>query len=163
MIHVQHLDNTWVFWRHTPLSTLRISWNKPKKVQIIQQLEDGKSCLVRSKGRSITTTSDTCPRGFVSAMQHPCKHIFAVRMSLSLPEYESLFVERWRFSKQPSRIRAKGLNWWWYGWYQYLNAHLWTCICCTIRATEIQKGVQSSSKTYVSNSLLLVCVISLTD
>ena len=76
------------------------------KVQIIQQLEDGKSCSVRSQGRSITTAIDTCPCGFVSAMQLPCKHIFAVRMSFSLPEYdESLCAERWKLQHFLSNIQ----------------------------------------------------------
>ena len=77
------------------------------KVQIIQQLEDGKSCSVHSQGRSITTTIDTCPCGFVSAMQLPCKHIFAVRLSFSLPEYdESLCAERWTLQHFLSNHRA---------------------------------------------------------
>ena len=45
---------------------------RASKVQIIQQLDDGKSCLVHSQGRSITSTIDSCPCGFVSAMQLPC-------------------------------------------------------------------------------------------
>ena len=45
------------------------------KVQIVQQLDDGKSCSVRSRGQSITSTIDSCPCGFVPAMQLPCRHI----------------------------------------------------------------------------------------
>ena len=61
---------------------------RASKVQIIQQLDDRKSCLVHSQGQSITSTIDLCPCGFVSAMQLlPCKHIFAVCTSHSLPEY----------------------------------------------------------------------------
>ena len=67
------------------------------KVKIIQQLDDGRSCLVHPQGQSITSTIDSCPCGFVSAMQLPCKHILAVRSSRSLPEYdESLCAERWK-------------------------------------------------------------------
>lgn len=41
-------------------------------------------------------TIDSCPCGFVSAMQLPCKHILAVRKSLSLSVYdESLCANRW--------------------------------------------------------------------
>lgn len=69
---------------------------RAKKVKILQKLDDGKSCLVHSQGRSITSTVESCPCGFVSAMQLPCKHILAVRMSHSLSVYdESLCANRW--------------------------------------------------------------------
>ena len=67
------------------------------KVQILQQLDDGKSCSLHSQARLITTTIDSCPCGFVSAMKLPCRHIFAVRTAYSLSEYdESLCAERWK-------------------------------------------------------------------
>ena len=70
---------------------------RASKVQIIEQLDDGKSCSVRYQGQLITSTVDSCPCGFVSAMQLPCRHIFAVRKCHSLPEYdESLCTERWK-------------------------------------------------------------------
>lgn len=76
------------------------------KVQIIQQIDE-KSCVLRSQGRSITTTIDSCPCGFVSAMKLPCKHIFAVRTSQSLSEYEeSLCAERWTQKHFTSHHRA---------------------------------------------------------
>ena len=75
------------------------------KVQIVQQLDGGKSCSVRSRGQSITSTIDSCPCGFISAMQLPGKHILAVRTSHSLPEYdESLCAKRWKFDISSATI-----------------------------------------------------------
>lgn len=51
---------------------------RASRVQIIQHFNDGKSCSVSSQGRSITSTVDSCPCGFISAMQLPCRHILAV-------------------------------------------------------------------------------------
>ena len=80
---------------------------RASQVQNIQQLNDGKSCLVSSQGRSITCTVDSCPCGFVSALQLPCRHIFAVRTSYSLPEYdESLCAERWKLQHILNNHRA---------------------------------------------------------
>ena len=76
------------------------------KVQIVQEI-DAASCLVQSRGQNITSTIDSCPCGFVSAMKLPCKHIFAVRASKSLSEYEeSLCAERWTLQHFTSHHRA---------------------------------------------------------
>ena len=80
---------------------------RASRVQIIQHLDDGKSCLVSSQSRSITSTVESCPCGFISAMQLPCRHILAVRTSYSLPEYdESLCAERWKLQHFLSNHRA---------------------------------------------------------
>ena len=81
----------------TPFSfeIVKTQLEQASKVQIIQE-NDATSCLVRSQGQNITSTTDSCPCGFVSAMKLPCKHIFAVRAAKSLSEYEeSLCAERW--------------------------------------------------------------------
>lgn len=134
---VSMYDHSTAFGRYMSLLTpysfeyVKDQLERASKVQIIQQLDDGKSCSVRSQGRSIISTIDSCPCGFVSAMQLPCKHILAVRTSRSLPEYdESLCAERWKLQYFLSNHRA-------YlpnsssagdadadGWYRYLNAHL---------------------------------------
>ena len=86
---------------------LKDQLERASQVQIIQQLDDGKSCSLRSQGQSITSTIDSCPSGFVSAMQLPCKHTLAVRTSHSLPEYdESLCAERWKLRHFLSNHRA---------------------------------------------------------
>ena len=55
----------------------------------------------------MTSTIDSCPCGFVSSMLLPCKHILAVRMSYSLPEYdESFCAERWKLRHFLSNHRA---------------------------------------------------------
>ena len=81
--------------------------DQASKVQIIQQLDDGKSCSVYSHGQSMTSTIDSCPCGFVSSMLLPGKQILAVRMSYSLQEYdESLCAERWKLRHFLSNHRA---------------------------------------------------------
>lgn len=66
------------------------------KVKIIQDIDE-KSCSLESKGQLITSDIDSCCCGFVSAMKLPCKHIFAVRQSKSLSEFdEALCADRWK-------------------------------------------------------------------
>ena len=63
---------------------------RASRVQIIQHLGDGKSCLVSSQGRSITSTVDSCPCGFISAMQLPCRHILHPTHSLNMTNHSVL-------------------------------------------------------------------------
>ena len=104
---------------------------------------------MHSQDQSITSTIELCPPGFVSAMQLPCKHILAVRMSHSLPEYdESLCAERWILGYFLSNHRAylpndssgsdaDGID---------ISTHISEPGSDVLSELEIQKRVQSSSK-----------------
>ena len=66
------------------------------KVKIIQDIDE-KSCSLESKGKSIICSIDSCCCEFVSAMKLPCRHIFAVRRSKSISEFdEDLCANRWK-------------------------------------------------------------------
>ena len=80
------------------------------KVRITEDINES-SCSVQSKGQVITSTTDSCPCGFVSAMQLPCKHIFAVRRYKSLSEYDdALCATRWKLQYFISNHRAYQSN-----------------------------------------------------
>ena len=98
MIQVRRLDNSYMSLL-TPysFSFVKDQLEQVGNVQIMQQLDDGKSCLVLSHGQSVTCSIDSCPCGFVSSMKLPCRHILAVRTAYSLPVFdESLCAQRWK-------------------------------------------------------------------
>ena len=68
---------------------------------------DEESCSIKYNGKTIICSIHTCSCGFVSAMQLPCKHIFAVRQWKSLSEYdEILCADRWKLWHFTSNHRA---------------------------------------------------------
>ena len=76
------------------------------KVIIVEHI-DTRSCSLRVRGRLQTTTIDSCECGTVSAMQLPCRHIFAVRQSKSVSEYdETLCADRWKLRYFVSKHRV---------------------------------------------------------
>ena len=84
---------------------LKDQLERASKVQIIQQLDDGKSCSVRSQGQSITSTIDSCPCGQCNSLVST--FWLFVYTSHSHPEYdESLCAERWKLRHFLSNHRA---------------------------------------------------------